>query len=513
MKKILILSANPLDTRRIRIDEEVREIDEGLRRSKKRKDFKIISQVAVRLRDLRRAMLEYEPQIVHFSGHGDENGIMLEEETGNAVLASAESLAGLFELFQDTVVCVLLNSCYSESQAVSINNHIPYVIGMGHEIPDKAALEFSVGFYDALGAGKTIEEAFRFGRNAIQLYGIPEHLNPVLKKKANRILDQKREQGENVTIDIAIEYVLKFAQSNAQPGNWAGFNRLEAEIGNLKWAVQESYKLGYWGKVLEFRRALGDFLYWRGFWDEAIRIGTWSFAAADHLNDYKEKAWCALYPLTRVYFYQGNYDEAENWSRQSLALFKQQGDDYGVAAACRYLGRALQAKGDLDKAQNLFIEGFDKARQFNVTDSQKNLQGHLLASLASVDYERKQYRDAQRKYGDAMALYKETNDQIGIAEMLHQLGRIALQFEEYEEANQLLENSMKIVEGMDAEQMEAEILYSQAFSAERQGRLDVALEKLTHARERFQNLHVNEGLSRVENLQSRIANSAIHRGP
>jgi tetratricopeptide (TPR) repeat protein len=513
MNKILILSANPLNTQRIRIDEEVREIEEGLKRSRKRKDFKVITQGAIRLRDFRRAMLENEPQIVHFSGHGNENGIMLEEETGNAVTATAESMAGLFELFQDKVVCVLLNSCYSESQAAAINNHIPYVIGMSHEVPDKAALEFSIGFYDALGAGKTIEEAFRFGRNAIQLYGIPDHLNPVLKKKANRILDQKREQGENISTGIAIDHMLKFAQSNAQLDNWSGFNRLEAEIGNLKWAVEESYNLGYWRKVLEFRRALGDFLYWRGFWNEAIQIGMWSFSAASQLNDYKEKAWCALYPLTRIYFYQGNYDEAENWSRQSLALFKQQGDDYGVAAACRYLGRALQAKGDLDKAQNLFIEGFDKARQFNASDSQKNLQGHLLASLASVDYERGKYRDAQRKYGDAMAIYKATNDQIGIAEMLHQLGKIELQYEKFEEANKIFENSLKILESMDAEQMEAEILYSQAVSAEKQGRLDVAKEKLLHARERFQNLHANESLARVEKLQSLIEKSAINGGP
>ena len=32
-KKILILAANPLETARLRLDEEMREIEEGLRRS------------------------------------------------------------------------------------------------------------------------------------------------------------------------------------------------------------------------------------------------------------------------------------------------------------------------------------------------------------------------------------------------------------------------------------------------------------------------------------------------
>ena len=70
-------------------------------------------------------------------------------------------------------------------QAAAINKHINYVIGMQKEISDKAALEFAVGFYDALGAGKSLEEAFKFGCNAIRevVDDIPGHLIPVLKKR------------------------------------------------------------------------------------------------------------------------------------------------------------------------------------------------------------------------------------------------------------------------------------------------------------------------------------------
>ena len=123
-KKILILAANPKDTTRLRLDEEVREIKEGLRLAKKRDRFEIEQREAVRIRDLRRALLDCEPQIVHFSGHGEANGIMVEDETGNSVLVEPEALAGLFDLFSDQVECVLLNACFSESQADAINKHI-----------------------------------------------------------------------------------------------------------------------------------------------------------------------------------------------------------------------------------------------------------------------------------------------------------------------------------------------------------------------------------------------------
>jgi len=184
VKKILIISATPKMTNQLRLDEEVREIEEGLRRSKHRSQFQIQLRLAARLRDLRRALLDYESHIVHFSGHGKEEGILVEDEIGFAVPVSTDALSGLFELFSDRIECVILSACYSARQAAAINRHINYVIGMQKEIEDKAAIEFAVGFYDALGAGKTIEEAFKFGRNAVQLEfpGQLDYLIPVLKK-------------------------------------------------------------------------------------------------------------------------------------------------------------------------------------------------------------------------------------------------------------------------------------------------------------------------------------------
>jgi len=76
-----------------------------------------------------------------------------------------------------------LNGCYSKAQANEIAKHIPYVIGMNQAIGDKAAIAFAVGFYDALGAGRSIEFAYNFGCTAIQLEGIAEHLTPVLLKQ------------------------------------------------------------------------------------------------------------------------------------------------------------------------------------------------------------------------------------------------------------------------------------------------------------------------------------------
>ena len=182
--KILILASDPQGTRRL--DEEIREIDAGLRRSQYRDRFVLKSRFAVTPRDVQRAMLEEKPQIVHFCGQGGETGLVLEDESGEPQLVSTAALADLFKLFADQVNCVLLNACYSEVQASAIAQHIDAVIGMSQPIGERAAIEFATSFYDALGAGRAIGFAFELGRNAMQLQGIAEDQTPVLLAGLNQ---------------------------------------------------------------------------------------------------------------------------------------------------------------------------------------------------------------------------------------------------------------------------------------------------------------------------------------
>lgn len=140
--------------------------------------------MSVRPADVSQSLLDVRPNIVHFSGHGTNTGALcFESQTGEIHPIQAEALAALFEQFANQVECVLLSACYSEIQAEAIANHIDYVIGMNQAIGDKAAIAFAIGFYQALGAGRTIEEAYKLGCVQIQLQNIPEHLTPVLIKK------------------------------------------------------------------------------------------------------------------------------------------------------------------------------------------------------------------------------------------------------------------------------------------------------------------------------------------
>lgn len=177
---ILLLAANPTDTQRLRVDEEMRAIDQALRQAEYRV-FDLRSHGAVRIDDLQELLLRHRPDIVHFSGHGSQhNAIILQEATGNPAPVRATALRNLFRVLKDNVRCVVLNACYTAEQAAAIAEVIDCVVGMSDAISDDAARQFATAFYRALGYGQTVQAAFALGSNLIELHDLPEAHKPVL---------------------------------------------------------------------------------------------------------------------------------------------------------------------------------------------------------------------------------------------------------------------------------------------------------------------------------------------
>lgn len=170
--KILVLAANPNDTNDLQLDEEVRAIDQALRQAQFRDQFDLISHWAVRVADLQELLLRHQPDIVHFSGHASkDNAIILETAEGGSAPVSVEALSDLFKLLKDNIRCVVLNACYSATQAQAIAQQIDVVIGMSNAVTDDAAINFAAAFYRALAFGRSIKTAFELGRNQIDLAG------------------------------------------------------------------------------------------------------------------------------------------------------------------------------------------------------------------------------------------------------------------------------------------------------------------------------------------------------
>lgn len=186
-KTVLIFAGNPVETSPLVLKEETENIQQQLTHSPKNEQFVIKQQWATSPDEIRHALLEHQPQFVHFSAFGmGEQGIILEEETGQTKIVNADTIASFFEAATEQIQCVILNACHSALQVSTIVRHVDYVISMNLPLSDKLASQFFVIFYDALAAGKSIEFAFQIGRNALKFSDVQK---PILKK---RLKDKKR---------------------------------------------------------------------------------------------------------------------------------------------------------------------------------------------------------------------------------------------------------------------------------------------------------------------------------
>jgi hypothetical protein len=183
--KILLLTSSPMNMERLQVDREIRIITNELKSSFAKDKIIIHSGLAVTPSDFARLLIEEKPSIVHFSGHGTRDGIVLQNEEGKAQVLSWENLIRIFKQTKNVVECLILNTVYSGTHANELAKEIPIVIGMEKAITDKAAISFSEGFYKAIGGGKNYEEAFKFAKLLMDLENGDIESKPILSKRIN----------------------------------------------------------------------------------------------------------------------------------------------------------------------------------------------------------------------------------------------------------------------------------------------------------------------------------------
>jgi CHAT domain len=194
--RILLFEANPFGD--LKLDEEIRAIDRGLQSTRFRDAITLLQSPAARAADLISKLSRHQPQVVHFSGHGvgaasaeagsrnlgagggEEGQIVFVGDDGAPQMVSQEALSDLFAIRRGKIRLVVLNACFTRSHAEAICVAIDCVIGTNRAIGDKAARVFSERFYQSLGDGGSVQQAFNDARVELKLQGIHEADTPVL---------------------------------------------------------------------------------------------------------------------------------------------------------------------------------------------------------------------------------------------------------------------------------------------------------------------------------------------
>jgi hypothetical protein len=186
MKQINVLAvfANPKGSSPLKLENEDRVMRESIKLSLYREHIGLEILHAARVDDFARALLEKEYQIVQFSGHGTGKGLAFENEDQQVQVVPKDALAETLSAYSPPIECVLLNACYSDVHSESLLMGVPYTIVMNGPISDEGATEFTRGFYDAIGAGKSIEFAYKEGCRRIKLKNLPDGVTPILVTKS-----------------------------------------------------------------------------------------------------------------------------------------------------------------------------------------------------------------------------------------------------------------------------------------------------------------------------------------
>jgi esterase/lipase superfamily enzyme len=292
---ILVLAANPIDTDRLQLEEEAKQIRLRLQEGEVGKNYIVKVERAVQVEELSRYLLQYKPLILHFSGHGSPRGeIILNNSQGQAQPVSSEVLAELLAVLRGRIECVVLNACFSLEKADALADQVSCVVGMSQEIGDRSAVTFAAGFYRGLGFGRGYYTAFELGRNEIKLLNLPDSAVPHFTTRDTSLL-QREVVKPRVTRNVPTEsteptlYSLWFG-TNRKPKNpqdlsqgFSGERDRQLHYGTCEVVVPKSHKIGSTGSPLlqrlltltddrlKLKQQSLKFFQENNFWDEIQR--------------------------------------------------------------------------------------------------------------------------------------------------------------------------------------------------------------------------------------------------
>ena len=236
-------------------------------------------------------------------------------------------------------------------------------------------------------------------------------------------------------------FVLRFlrhATAHSRPMR-EDYDALELEKDNLLSATDVAYNLGDARSVLQLAYVLAtpviSILGVRGYWDEALQIGTLALRIARSSQSEEEvAAWS--HNVAMMHHDRGEFDEARTLYDESLEI-KRKGKQSVVANTLHQLAMLAHDQGDLSEARRLYDESLE-------TNKKHGGEAGTLHQLAKLAQDQGELDEARRLYGQSLRIDKKLGNQTGVAIILRSQGNLAQDQGEFGEARRLYDESLEI---------------------------------------------------------------------
>lgn len=149
----------------------------------------------------------------------------------------------------------------------------------------------------------------------------------------------------------------------------------------------------------------------------------------------------ALDLLGRIAYWLGNYADAREHFQESLIIYRQLEDQYGMCLALSNLASTLcDESADYDRAQPLYEESLALARQIG----DRYGEARALVNQGTIAQGRKDYAQATQLFKQSLDIYREIEYRHGVSAALNYLGQTAVLAGEYMKAEALLQESLDL---------------------------------------------------------------------
>ena len=308
-----------------------------------------------------------------------------------------------------------------------------------------------------------------------------------------------------------VEYAEQYGGSDKE--SYKTYHRLEAEWLNLdavaNWLWETAAVQG--GVVgdadaarmlSDLARALQNFVWFIGRWDEAIQLAASAYTVANALHDWRVAGRHA-YDVAWIYYERGRIDDLAMWTNRCAEAWAREGGKDEQAIALQLKSSIAQEREDYEEAERLMQEALAIWHDLDATES----VAIGLNSLGGLARERKDYDAAEDYYRQALELAQKIDNKKGQAIYINNLGKIALDRERWAEARDWFEQALPLAQEIGQQNLIAAVQAGLARVWEGEGRADMAL-PLAHAAlaiyERLQHRKLTETRALVARLRAAV---------
>ena len=238
---------------------------------------------------------------------------------------------------------------------------------------------------------------------------------------------------------LALAQEVEPHQFGSEKERW--FARLEQEHPNLRAAMGWLAGRGS-DREVEIALRLGGalWLFWvaLGYWSEGRNF--LESVLATHVSVGTSVQAKALFTAGQLAWYQGDFHRGEELLEEALGLYRQIGDQQGIALCLYGQGRGALVRHKYADARRLLEEALTIFRE----TGNKWGSAYTLVSLAHPALCQGEESKASRLLEESLALFKETGSKSDSAWALFYLARVILEHRDYTRARVLLEEGLAL---------------------------------------------------------------------